>query len=125
MVEGVITKQIEAAIVQQFGKTPDLIELVVARALKTKVASNGSVSSYNHENTHDWIDCLCRNSIMEQAKLAAQEWIKSKAPEISIAVKKALDAQKSEMTRVFANQITSALNASFYISCNLNLKENK
>lgn len=125
MVEGVITKQIEAAIIEQFGKTPNLIELVVSRALKTKVSENGSTSSYSYENKYDWIDVLCRNAIMENAKTATMEWVKSKTPEISEAVKKALDAQKSKMTKQFADNIVKSLNANFYINCTLKLEESK
>lgn len=125
IVRTIVEKEIKSAIAIQLGKAPNLIENVVALAMRQRVSENGKVSDYSYENKHDFVDVLCRNAIKEVAVQAVKEFVEEKRPEIMKAVKSTLQKQQSEMTKTFIDQIQKALAANFYISCNLAIKENK
>lgn len=123
MVEGIVKKEIQAAIVAQLGKAPDLIEQVARGALAMKVSKNGTVSGYSYENTYDLVSALTQVAIAEAAQLAVKEWIAENKPTIVAAVGKVLRANKNKLVQTYISAVENSLVPSMYVSVNLNLKE--
>ncbi len=107
IVKSIVKKEIEAAIVAQFNKTPDMIHHVVSAALAQKVTANGTVSSYASDNRNDIIEVLSRKAIMGLAKEAITEFVKEKKDEIKKALVK--EMQKPKTARVMANALSRGL----------------
>lgn len=123
MIRGVVETQIQAAIVAQLQQTPNLIESVVAMAMKTKVNEQGRIGQYSSDNRYDLISVLCRNAIQEYAQIAVREWVQEQKPEIVKAIRKHLTATKTKVVQQFVAAAEKALSPDFYISCSLKLPQ--
>lgn len=122
MVNGIIEKQIQAAIIANLDKTPDLIEKVVQVALRQKVDHNGNISNYCCDNKYDWIEVICQKSIRDVSISAAQQWVSDRVPEIAEEVRKQLNKNKSAIVRAFADSVQKGLTTGLYVNCTLKLE---
>ena len=52
----------------------NIVDQVVAAALKCKVDSNGNRSNYCGENRYEYIEWLCKTIIQKAAKEAVNKW---------------------------------------------------
>jgi hypothetical protein len=122
LIRGIVEQEIRAAITAQLGKAPDLIQNVVALAMKQKVTDKGTVGE-SYYNKYDLIEVLCNNAIRETATVTVRDWVKEKTPELEKAIRAQLNKHKSEIVKAFVAAATEGLKSSFRVDCNLSLKE--
>ena len=66
MIQGIVSKQIQQAIVRELGNTDQYVEALVASALHQKVSSSGDVSRYSGDNRYDFLDILLKKKCRRQ-----------------------------------------------------------
>jgi len=125
IVEGVIQSQIQAAIVAQFSKSPDILDRIVRSVIERKVDDKGVVNSYSSYNKYSLLDILTEQTLKGEVEGALKQWVKTHQPEIMKAVTKALDAQKGAMVKQFVKAANDALTASFYVSAKIEMEPKK
>lgn len=125
MIKTILEKQIQAAIVAQLGTQEELIGQAVHVALSHKVSTDGNVSKYSSDNTHDFLEVLAAKSIREAATEALREWLKENQVKIKNAVLKELNTPKrqSSIAAAYADAIESSLKCSWNMSCNISFSE--
>ena len=124
MINGIVSKQIQQAIVRELGKTEEYMEALISAALHQKVSSNGQVSKYSHENKYDYLDILLKNKIQEAAKDALKEYIAENAELLKVALKNELEktATKNELVKTFVDGATKAFACGWGFRCDVNFK---
>lgn len=121
MVESVLQKQIQAAIVSQLGNQEQLIGNLVNLAMTKKVDAKGNTDSRDYYNKYEFLEVLTTTSIQTAAKEALKEWLADNATLIKAAVLEELkkpDRQRSIAT-AYADAIEHSLKCSWGMSCNI------
>lgn len=124
MINGIVSKQIQQAIVRELGNTEEYMEALISAALHQKVSSNGQVSKYSYDNKHDYLDILLKNKIQEAAKDALKEYIAENAELLKVALKNELEktATKNELVKTFVDGATKAFACEWGFRCDVNFK---
>ena len=122
VIEGIVSAQIQAAIVAQFNRTPEMMETLVASVLSRKVDEKGQVSDYQSYNKYSLVDVLCQKAIKAEAEKALEQWIQENRPALTAALHKNLDKQKNELVKAFVAAADNALKSQFRVSCDLKLE---
>ncbi len=124
MINGIVSKQIQQAIVRELGNTEEYMEALISAALHQKVSSNGQVSKYSYDNKHDYLDILLKNKIQEAAKDALKEYIAENAELLKVALKNELEktATKNELVKTFVDGATKAFACGWGFRCDVNFK---
>ncbi len=121
MINGIVSKQIQQAIVKELGSAEEYMEALISAALHQKVSQSGEISRYNSENKYDYLDLLLKKKIQEAAKEALQEYIKENADKLKDALKKELEktATKNELVKMFIEGASKAFEYSWRFDCNV------
>lgn len=125
LVKGILEKRLEAEIVTALGDPTELIGNVVRAALRQKVDSEGNKSRYSSDNSHDFIEIMCRRTIQQMAKDSFLEWLnhnKSLIKKAVLAELKKPQRQKS-LALAFANAVETSLDAKWNFTCQIQLIE--
>jgi predicted transcriptional regulator len=122
VIEGIVSAQIQAAIVAQFNRTPEMMESLVASVLSRKVDDKGAVSDYSSYNKYSLVDVLCQKAIKAEAEKALQQWIEENRPALMAALRKNMDKQKNDLVKSFVAAADNAMKAQFRISCDIKLE---
>jgi len=126
LIQDVLKRRIEAAIVSQLGNGEELIGKAVCAALSAKVNSSGKVSNSRYDNRYDFLELLAENSIREAATAALREWIAEKQDVIKKAVLAELkkpNRQKS-IAAAYADALEHSLSCSWRMDCKVNFTNN-
>lgn len=125
MVSQILEKQIQAAIVAQLGSQEQLISKAVNVALSKKVSKDGTVSRYDSDNTHDFLEVLASKSIREAATEALKEWLATNREKVKDAVLKELEKpnRQRSIAVAYADAIENSLKCNWNMSCNIQFKE--
>ena len=121
MINGIVSKQIQQAIVKELGSTEEYMEALISAALHQKVSIDGKVSRYSSDNKYDYLDIMLKEKIQETAKVALQEYIKENADKLKDALKKELEktATKNELVKMFIGGVSKAFEYSWRFDCNV------
>lgn len=122
VIEGIVSAQIQAAIVAQFNRTPDMMESLVASVLSKKVDQDGKVSEYTSYNKHSLVEVLCHKAVKAEAEKALVLWIEENRPALTAALRKNLDKQKNDLVKSFVAAADGALKSQFSVRCDLKLE---
>lgn len=125
MVSKILEKQIQAAIVAQLGNEEELIEKAVKVALSKKVSIDGTVSRYDSDNTHDFLEVLASKSIREAATEALREWLKTNQEKVKEAVLIELNKpnRQRSIATAYADAIENSLKCNWNMACNIQFIE--
>ena len=123
MINGIVSKQIQQAIVKELGSAEEYMEALISAALHQKVSIDGKVSRYSSDNKYDYLDIMLKEKIQETAKVALQEYIKENADKLKDALKKELEktSTKNELVKTFVEGASKAFEYSWRFNCNVRL----
>lgn len=126
MINGIVSKQIQQAIVKELGNAEEYMEALISVALHQKVSEHGVVSKYNSENKYDYLDLLLKKKIQEAAKEALQEYIKENTDKLKDALKKELEktSTKNELVKTFVEGASKAFEYSWRFNCDVKFASN-
>lgn len=126
MINGIVSKQIQQAIVKELGNAEEYMEALISAALHQKVSERGVVSNYSSENKYDYLDLLLKKKIQEAAKEALQEYIKENADKLKDSLKKELEktATKNELVKMFIEGASKAFEYSWRFNCDVKFASN-
>ena len=121
MVQAVISKQLQSAIIAQLGNAEQYMAALISAALHQKVDSNGRVDSYAGNNKYDYLDILLKEKIREAAKGAIQEYVKENQEILKQALKKELEktATKNKLVETFVDGATKAFACNWGFKCDV------
>jgi len=74
LISGIVETKIQTAITEALSEEKNIVEQVVAAALKCKVDSKGQRSNYSGDNRYQYIEWLCKTIIQKAAKEAVKRW---------------------------------------------------
>ena len=126
MINGIVSKQIQQAIVKELGNAEEYMEALISAALHQKVSKSGEISRYDSENKYDYLDIMLKKKIQETAKVALQEYIKENADKLKDALKKELEktATKNELVKMFVEGASKAFEYSWRFNCDVRFASN-
>lgn len=126
MINGIVSKQIQQAIVKELGSAEEYMEALISAALHQKVSISGEISRYNSENKYDYLDLLLKKKIQEAAKEALQEYIKENTDKLKDALKKELEktSTKNELVKMFIEGASKAFEYSWRFNCDVRFASN-
>jgi hypothetical protein len=126
MIKGIVSKQIQQAIVRELGNADEYMQALIGAALHQKVSVNGTVSSYSSENKFDYLDVLLKKQIQETAKEALQKYIKENSELLKTALKKELEktATKNELVKTFIEGASKAFECNWRFGCDVKFTPN-
>lgn len=126
MINGIVSKQIQQAIVKELGNAEEYMGALISAALHQKVSIDGKVSHYSSENKYDYLDIMLKEKIRETAKVALQEYIKENADKLKDALKKELEktATKNELVKTFIEGASKAFGYSWRFNCDVKFASN-
>ena len=121
MIKGIVSKQMQQAIVKELGNAEEYMEALIATALHQQVTSNGDISNYARDNKYDYLDVLLKKEIQKAAKNALEEYIKENTELLKEAMKKELTktASKNMLVNTFIEGATKAFKSSWGFNCNV------
>ena len=121
MINRIVSKQIQQAIVKELGNAEEYMEALISVALHQKVSEHGVVSKYSSDNKYDYLDIMLKEKIQEAAKEALQEYIKENTDKLKDALKKELEktATESELVKMFIESASKAFEYSWRFNCNV------
>lgn len=124
VVEPILRKQIQAAVVANIGDPTEIINKVVEDALQAKVNENGKISRYHSDNTYDYLDLVVRNSIKKAANEAVEEWLAENTELLKKAVIRELNKpdRQNSIAKAFANAAEDAFKCSWCFDCRFDFK---
>lgn len=124
MIKGIVSKQVQQAIVRELGNSEDYMCALVASALHQKVSKEGSVSSYSSDNKFDYLDVLLSKEIQKAANEAIKEYIKENSELLKTSLKKELSktATKDELVKTFIDGASKCFNSSWNFRCDVAFK---
>lgn len=126
MVEGLVERQMQAAIVRELNGTKDLLlERVVNDIIKTKVDSNGRVDERGYSDSQPLVAYLCKKKIAELAQESVAKFFQNEAPEIEKAVIKELTKQKSAFAKAAVSAMIGAVKSDYRYKFNIEITEPK
>ena len=106
-IEGIVERQMQAAIVAQLDGTKDiLLSRTIDYMLKTKVNSDGKEASYGGE---DLVTYLCKKRIREIAEVALNKFMETQQPAIEAQLVKELTRNRTQ----FAKMAVTAMQDTF------------
>jgi len=125
VVEGIIEKQIQTAIVSQLGNSGDFIAKAVSLALHTKVNEHGNVDRSSYCNNNDFMEVMTGNAIRKAATNAMSEWLEINSAKVKAAVLKELKkpSRQSSIAKAFADAVESSLKCSWNMKCNIDFQK--
>ena len=116
LIKPIIEAKIQAAILREFKADPTaFIDAIVARAMDTKVAADGKVSSSGYQNTYTFLSATVNKTIMEEAAKALGEMMEEQRPAIKAAIKrKMMQARGADkIANAVVNGISESLQAKY------------
>ncbi len=127
MIKGIVSQQIEQAIVRELGNSEEYMRALISLALHQKVSSSGSVSHYPSDNKFDYLDMLLKEQIQTAAKKALEEYIKENTDILKQALRKELEKEsaKNKLVETFIEGTSRAFEYSWNFECNVNFKRNE
>lgn len=127
MVKPIIEKQIQAAIMANIGKPEELIQKVVATALRQKVDKEGKISSYSSDNKFDYIDVLTGKAIRNAAQEALDQWLKENTQLVKAMVIKEMNnpERQNSLVSAFANAVEENLKCSWRFNCDISFTKDQ
>ena len=125
LVNAILEKQIQAAIVTQLGDQDKLIESIVKKALSKKVNADGKVDNYSHYNKFDFLEILATKSIQVAATSALQDWLQQNSIKVKQAVMDELETpgRQRSIAVAYADVIEHSLKCSWNMGCNITFCE--
>lgn len=111
IVNPIVEAKIKDAITEAMGGKDLIIDKVISQILKTKVTKEGKVSSYERENTENWLDIALTSQIQELVKSELQLLIKDSASLIKETLIKQLKTKKG--SDMIATTMLAALDQTF------------
>lgn len=124
VVTPIIQEQIRAAVVNQLGKTNELLETIVDAALNYKVNSDGKVSKYSSDNEHNWLEVICVKSIQSAAKEAIDEYLLNNKSKLKDSIKKVISKNSNKISIAFVDVMIEQAKSE-YGGFDIELKINK
>ena len=127
MIKGIVSQQIQQAIVRELGNAEEYMQALIAVALHQKVTSTGTVSNYSSDNKFDYLDILLKKEIQKAADEALKEYIKANTDVLRVALRKELEktATKDELVKMFVEGASKAFGCSWNFSCNVDFKRSE
>ena len=126
-VKPMIQKAIQAAIASNLGKQEDVIEIMVALALKQKVNEHGCIGKYSSDNKYDFLEAVTNQAIRDAAKEAISEWLDTKKEQLKKAMLKELKKPKRQnaVINAFADAAARAFNCDWNFHCKFDFNRNR
>lgn len=127
LVQDVLKRQIEAAIIANLGDPSDIVRAAVAFTLGQKVSSSGRVSSSSYENSYDFLTLITTNAIREAVIDALKEWTAKNGAKVKAAVMAEMKRPERQKTIAvaFADAVETSLNASWGTHVTINFDGKK
>lgn len=123
MIQPIIEKQIQTAVIREVEKMPELLPKMIDLVLHKKVDSSGKKSNYSRDNKYDWIDITFQNAIRDAVKEAIKNYISENMGEVRDAFEDHIQESKSELAQAFVTGATKALEKSWKFSVDVILPE--
>jgi len=121
LIRGIVTKQVQAAMLTAMGGREEFFEKIVTSVMTMKVDADGNVDKYNRGNDQ-WLDVLIRKMIQQAARESVKAWIEANQPALQRAIEKGFAGQTKQMAVAFAagmlKSIESAWNFKVDVSFN-------
>ncbi len=121
-VESIIHAQIQAAIVANFAKAPDLISRLVDGVM-TKHVDPNSGNEPRYGGGVPLIHYLSTKVLSESAEMALRQWVNENKPQILAAIRKRLQEQKGEIVKKFVEAAERSMSPNFHVSCSLTMNQ--
>ena len=123
VLEPYIKSAVSTAIVAALGDGTSLIEKAVHQALTHKVNSQGKVDSYSSYNTHNLVDIVARDAIIEITKSTINEMAEQMRPKIREQIEKQLKTQHSKLAQAMVDGMIEGLKSSWSVKVDINTTE--
>lgn len=124
VLEPYIKTAVSTAITAALGDGAKLVGLAVEQALTQKVSSNGRVSNYAYENTHQLVEIVARNRIQEITREVVAEMAEGMRPQIKEAIEGQLRNQHSAIAKTLVDSLIQSLAAKWSVSVSIDPKSN-
>ena len=109
VVNGIIEKKIEAAVVEAFTDKDEMVRNMVNLALTRKVSSDGTPSRSSYDNKFTLIDVLFSKALKEAAEEAIKKNIEANQDKLEAALMKELKRQNSKIARMMVANMQGSL----------------
>ena len=125
IVKKMVTKNIQAAVLQQLGSPDELISAVIKKALDVKCNSSGNVSRSSFENKYDLLEVLSNRAIRDTCDNAVREFVEENSKKLKDAIKKELSrkATTDKIIGAMVSGATNTLSQSWNFRCDFSFKE--
>lgn len=123
----IIQKAIQSAIATNLGKQQDVIEVMVALALKQKVNEYGNIGKYSSDNKYDFLEAVTNQAIQAAAKEALKEWLDTKKEQLKEAMLKELKKPKRQnaIVNAFADAAVNAFKCDWNFHCKFDFERSR
>ena len=110
-----IEQAVSAAVIAALGDGAELVAKAVRAALATKVNSNGTVSKYESDNRHQFVEVVASNKIREVAIEVIAEMAKKMRPQIKESIEKELREKHSELAQALVEEMVTSLTSKWTV----------
>lgn len=127
MIQAVISKQIQHAIVQQLGNPEEYMEALIKNALHQKVDYKGKVSIYSSDNKYDYLDITLKEQVRTAVDEAIQEWIKEHKTVLKQQLSKHMQKEKvrDQFLNSFIDGFEKCFSTSYRLYCDIKFETPK
>jgi hypothetical protein len=124
-VEGIVERQIQAAIVRELDGTKDLLfERIVKDLINSRVNDRGEITKDSWNKT-TLIEFLCREKIKQAASVALDRYFANQAPQIEAAMEKELLKQKKIFAKAAVDAMVKSVKSHYKYNFKIEVDENK
>lgn len=106
LIENVLEKKVQAAIIANIGDPGELIAKTVEAVLKRKVDYSGEISKYKSDNRFDLLELIATKKIQEMASEVIKEWAVEYSERIKQEIK--LQLERPATTRKLVKNIVES-----------------
>lgn len=125
LIRGIVTKQVQAAMLTAMGGREDFFEKIVTAVMTMKVDAEGNIGNYNSRNEFQWLDVLIRKMIQQAAREAIKSWIENNQAVLQRAIEKGFQGQTKQLATSFVAGILKSIESSWQFKVDVNFNSNK
>lgn len=123
LVTPIVQAEIEAALIREFEKVPDVIHKIVHDILTVKVDYKGDVAARSYDQKSTYIEWLCREAVKEAARDALRKYIDGYRDELNKELEKQLMKQKDTIAAALIGNLVKATESMWKFSIYLSAPE--
>jgi hypothetical protein len=109
LIKPAIEAKVNAAVIEALGAHDQLVMKLVEKIMNQKVSDNGSVSTYNGENTTPWLTWAVMDITKNAIKATINEQLAKNADGIKAAIEAEMRKSKSPLVQTLVSSMAKGI----------------